>query len=168
MWLKRRVTRYFQKSIAELAEQESIRQRLEARRFEKLLDVMDVIESSVPGSITEQDLSNRISPRWADHLKKNYPRKNYESDSAWISVITDAIRALADELVSAPSSEVEDEFSDEAFTLRQLEIDGVIDAKIERDLKQLGQIKTMKAMGIGKRCAAVTLDSTKQIEMHSK
>ena len=39
-----------------------------------------------------------------------------------------------------------------------------IDAKIDKDIKALGQIKTMKAMGIGQRRAPTTPEAMKQIE----
>jgi hypothetical protein len=39
-----------------------------------------------------------------------------------------------------------------------------IDAKIDKDIKALGQIKTMKAIGIGQRRAPITTEPMKQIE----
>ena len=106
----------------------------------------------------------------ADHLKTNYPRKNYDTDSDWLSAVTDVIYELIDKRMGNPdeSSSVEEEFSDEEFTLRQLDIDNALDAKIDRELKQLGQIKTMKAMGLGKRSFSVVSEPSRQIDSPAK
>ena len=131
---------------------------------------MEEAEAAAPSSITEDDLSTKLSEHHADYLKTDYPRKNYDTDREWLSAVTDVIGDLIDKRMGNPdeSSSVEEEFSDEEFTLRQLDIDNALDAKIDRELKQLGQIKTMKAMGLGKRSFSVVSEPSRQIDSPAK
>jgi hypothetical protein len=59
---------------------------------------------------------------------------------------------------------LDEETSDEVFADREQSFEERVDAKIDRDLKLLGQIKTMKAIGIGQRRTTVTPAPLKQIE----
>jgi hypothetical protein len=54
--------------------------------------------------------------------------------------------------------------SHEVFADREQAFEERIDSKIDRDIKALGQIKTMKAIGIGQRRAPITVEPLKQIE----
>jgi hypothetical protein len=170
MWLKRRSNQYFQNAIAKLLEKEVRQKRFQEKYIDTLITVLEEIEAAAPGSITEGDLSTKLSVHLADHLKTNYPRKNYDTDNDWLSAVTDVIYELIDKRMGNPdeSSSVEEEFSHEEFTLRQLDIDNALDAKIDRELKQLGQIKTMKAMGLAKRTFSVASEPSRQIDAPAK
>lgn len=61
--------------------------------------------------------------------------------------------------------------SDESFANREQDFQEQIDATIARDIKQLGQIKTMKAIGIGQNRQPATgeqplhqIDEVREIE----
>jgi hypothetical protein len=56
--------------------------------------------------------------------------------------------------------------SDETFADRELSIEDRIDAKIDRDIKQLGQIKTMKALGIGRSRSPARSEPVQTVEGH--
>ena len=61
-------------------------------------------------------------------------------------------------------SPISDEMAARAFADKEQASDERIDAKIGRDLKQLGQIKTMKAIGLNRPRGVVTTEPLKQIE----
>ncbi len=170
MWLKRRSNQYFQNGITGLLEKEDRRKRIDNIYVDQLIKFLEEVEAAPSGSITEGDLSTKLSELHTDYLKKNCPRKNYDTDSDWLSAVTDVICDFIDQRLSnaRQSPSVEEEFSHEEFTLRQLEIDNALDAKIDRELKQLGQIKTMKAMGLGKRSFSVESEPSRQIDAPAK
>jgi hypothetical protein len=51
----------------------------------------------------------------------------------------------------------------DGFADSEQSVNDRIDAKIDKDIKALGQIKTMKAMGIGQRRGLITTEPMKQI-----
>jgi hypothetical protein len=53
-------------------------------------------------------------------------------------------------MTKGPRQTFDEESSDENFAERELSFEERIDAKIAKDLKTLGQIKTMKAIGLGR------------------
>ena len=57
------------------------------------------------------------------------------------------------------------EMAIDRFADNEQSVNERIDAKIDKDIKALGQIKTMKAMGIGQRRAPTTPEPMKQIEL---
>lgn len=50
---------------------------------------------------------------------------------------------------------VDERLGDEPLAEPELAFEERLDAKIDRDIKQLGQMKTMKAIGLGRRSAPV-------------
>ena len=125
----------------------------------------DDAQSGALGSVTEQDLPTKLEERWANYLKKHVPRKNYNDDSAWLSAVIDKIddQLLKLSYTMITTSKIEEEFSDELFVVRELAVEERLDAVNDKVIKRLGQIKTMKAMGIGTRHASVIKEPLKQI-----
>ena len=55
------------------------------------------------------------------------------------------------------------EMAIDRFADNEQSVNERIDAKIDKDIKALGQIKTMKAIGIGQRRSSTTTEPMKQI-----
>jgi hypothetical protein len=128
-----------------------------------LLNVLEDIETGV---LTEDSLSNKLPQRLADTIRKIHPRNKYDSDAHWLGAITDVISENLDSLVM-----IEDamttfacELAIDVFADSEQSFEERNDAKIARDIKELGLIKTMKAIGIGKPRAPATPEPLKQIE----
>ena len=92
-------------------------------------------------------------------------RQKYESHAAWLSATTDFLRGLLDEnlLKEIATNAIEETLSDELFAARELAFEERLDAKIDKDIKQLAQMKTMQAMGLGKRQVPTTSKPIEQI-----
>ena len=63
------------------------------RRLGKIKDMLKKFLDGLaePGSITEENLSTKLRAGWADRIKKTIPRKDYKSDSEWLSMVCDEI-----------------------------------------------------------------------------
>jgi hypothetical protein len=162
MWRKRRFRRYIRKWLAI----DSAGERRMQRDSDTLLSIGKDIDSGVPGLVTEEYLSDKLDRRWFAVFKQTHPRKKYDSDAAWLKDIAASIDAIVDKYDSASAKlpTIDEELSDEKFAFREQAFEERIDAKIDKDLKLLGQIKTMKAIGIGQRRAPVTIEPLKQID----
>jgi hypothetical protein len=159
LWRKRRFKRYIQNLVVGVGAVERYRKR----NFNRVLDVLEEIEEAIEagelGAISEGYLSEKLRG-FGDYIKKAFPRKKYGTDAAWLSAIdvwlTDLLQAhLARE---REERTIDQEMSDEVFADREQAFEERIDAKIDKDIKALGQIKTMKAIGIGRRRAPVGID----------
>ena len=166
MWRKRRFRRFLRNRLAEIVEHESWRERCRKEEFAMLLQVLKAADLEVDGCVTEENFSKKLGPIRADKIKKTIPRKNYDSDKIWLSALTSLICAELDRNLSEQPKEgiIDEAFSDEEFADREQSFEERNDAKIHRDLKQLGQIKTMKAIGIGKRRVPAPTEPLKEIE----
>ncbi len=162
LWRKRRFKRYIQILVAGLGTAERCRKR----NFNRVLDVLEEIEQAIEtgelGAISEGYLSEKLRSL-GDHIKKAFPRKKYGTDAAWLSAIDVWLTDLLQAYLARQSQErtVSQEMSDEVFADREQSFEERTDAKIDRDIKALGQIKTMKAIGIGRRRAPVGIDPPK-------
>jgi hypothetical protein len=166
MWRKHRFRKYLQNKIAKVEEKQRTIERFRQQEYDELLKVLEDIESGVPDLITEQNLSEKIGKCLADRIKASVPRKNYDDDRAWLSAVTDTIVDIMEEKIVEKSRmpSIDESLSDAKLAERELAFEERLDAKIDKDIKQLGQIKTMKAIGIGKRRASVTDEPLKQID----
>jgi hypothetical protein len=70
MWRKLRVRRYFQKYIATTDMKDKSPQRFADRRYNKLVNVLEKIESEVESALTEENLSEMLDPKVADAIRK--------------------------------------------------------------------------------------------------
>jgi hypothetical protein len=162
LWRKRRFKRYIQNLVATVDGVDRYRKR----NFYMLLDVLEEIEQAIDtgelGAISEGYLSEKLHGL-AGYIKKAFPRKNYGTDTAWLSAIsvglTDLVQARLDRVRQERT--ISQEMSDEVFADREQAFEERIDSKIDKDIKALGQIKTMKAIGIGRRRAPVGIDPPK-------
>lgn len=134
--------------------------------YDRALKVMEEIESGITNSITEENLKDKLGKIHADHIQKTIPRKNYNSDSAWLSALSNSMEGLLIAILNAQADlpSVDERLGDEALAERELAFEERLDAKIDRDIKQLGQMKTMKAIGLGKRTTATPGQPLKQIK----
>ena len=173
MWRKRRFARYQQNEVARLEKKSSELQRLEKESDEDLkllFKFSDDTQSGVLGPITEQNLSTKLGEQWADYFRSRFPRKNYDSDSAWLSAVMHEIDyKLTPELFkiwrkSSGVPKVDEVSSNEERMARELAMEERIDAMIDKIIKRLGQIKTLKEIVIGNRHASFTNEPLKKIE----
>jgi hypothetical protein len=120
----------------------------------------------VVGDVTEENLSDKVGQHFADKIKKEFPRKNYDDDKSWLSAIISGIYDGIDKRILREGYRVpfDEDLSDEEFAEYEQKFEERVDAKIDKDIKQLGQIKTMKAIGIGRRSTPVTIEPLKQIQ----
>jgi hypothetical protein len=162
LWRKRRFKRYIQNLVAIVAAFAHHRKR----KFNKLVDDLEEIEQAFVtgelGAINEANLSEKLRGL-GNYIKKAFPRKNYRTDTAWLSAIdvwlTDLLQARLER--EWEERTITQEMSDELFADREQAFEERIDSKIDKDIKALGQIKTMKAIGIGRRRAPVGIDPPK-------
>jgi len=133
-------------------------ERFNRASYNRLLGVLEDTES---GTLTEENLLSR-----ADAIGKEHPRDEYDNDRAWLDAVALAIMDALDKHIIAERkiSPISDEMAAGAFADKEQASDERIDAKIARDLKQLGQIKTMKAIGLNRPRGVVTTEPLKQIE----
>ena len=168
LWRKRRLGRFYQREIAKLLEKGRVLERQDKGMIALLESVLFKPESEEFLPITEQELSYKLGPPLANHFKIQCSRVKYKDDREWLSAIQEKIFELLAKILSRPYtaiSVVQDELSDEEFSNREMEIEERIDARIEKTIKRLGQIKTMKAIGIGNRRVSVTNQPLQQIEV---
>ncbi len=163
-WRKRRFRRFFQRRAAELVEEEKTRKM----RIEMLVEKQKKVVASLElvADATEENLADKLGQGFADKFKEQFPRENYDDDKSWFAAIANHMcetmeSRLTNERKSVPCDEG---LYDEDFALREQQFEERVDAKIDRDVKQLGQIKTMKAIGIGRRSGPVTIGPLKQIQ----
>ena len=127
-----------------------------------MLDVLEQIES---GTLTEDNFSDKLPQKWANYFSQKFPRKRYDDDAAWLRPISETIYGILDSLIMTQdgtttfSYEMADRLADSEQSVYER-----IDAKIDKDIKALGQIKTMKAIGIGQKRAPATTESLNKIE----
>jgi hypothetical protein len=163
MWRKRRVRRYMQEHIDDLEWKATLRRRRLERESDRLLKFLEDYEAGILGPITEEDLSDKLGAKWAYRIKASVPRSKFETDSAWLDKVTGFI-------VMAPTEEaldVQKFFSSEALPNCELAFEERIDAKIAKDLKELGQMKTMKTIVLGKSPASVRGEKLKAVDSPS-
>jgi hypothetical protein len=149
MWRKQRLRRYFKKKLDRAAGIANAFNRKDKRKYESLIKVLEDIEA---GLLTEEYLSKTLTPADAQRLKQKHPRDKYSNEKDWRSAITEEIIDALEiyDVASARVETIDDLMSDETFADRELSIEERIDAKIDKDIKQLVQIKTMKTLGIGR------------------
>jgi hypothetical protein len=103
------------------------------------------------GTLTEDVLASKAPHGWVNALKKEHPRSNYDSDGAWakalIPILDELDEMLLDQTLKKYRAQEKEESPDGFCLDREQSFDERIDAAIARDIKVLGQIKTMKAIG---------------------
>lgn len=162
-WRKRRFRRFFQDQVNDVEWLAALRRRTIDRESDRLANFLEEQESGTLGPITEDDLSAKLGTKWAGLIKKFVPRSKFETDASWLEEIAKFI-------FEAPSKKVPDiseALSDAACCEREMGFEERIDAKIAKDLKELRQIKTMKAMGLGKRRVTEPIDDLKVVKSPS-
>ena len=160
MWRKRRSGLY-QKDSVRFGEQVL---RHEGNEIDALITFLEGLEEGKP-------ISEITLPRtWRDIFKQDYPRKNYNSDEAWRKAINVWVTWLIDKLTTEmgkiTKERVVNRFCDEKVIAEQLALEERIDAKIDKDIVALGRMKTMQAMGLGRRQGGPVIEHepTKEIE----
>jgi hypothetical protein len=160
MWRKRRSQRY----LREAAELGDFVNRREDRDIEAIIEFLEGAEAGKP--ISELKLPRR----WLAALKKDVPRKKFDSDEAWHKKLVEVVNELFFELVAERGQNTKElivnRFCDEKVIAEQLALEERLDAKIDRDIVSLGKIKTMQAMGLGRRQGGPVIEHepTKEIE----
>jgi hypothetical protein len=160
MWRKRRSQRY----LREAAELGDLINRREDRDIEAIIDFLEGAEAGKPFS------ELKLPKRWVAALKKDIPRKKFDSDEAWHKKLVEAVNELFWELCAEQGQNTKElivnRFCDEKVIAEQLALEERLDAKIDRALVALGRMKTMQAMGLGRRQAGPLIEHepTKQID----
>jgi hypothetical protein len=70
MWRKRRFRKHMERIIAKIARKEALIDDIQDRDSERMMNILEEIESGIPGCVTEESLLEKLGPRWADRLKK--------------------------------------------------------------------------------------------------
>ncbi len=150
IWRKRRYNRFFRTKIGAFMEKQAYRKKYREKVDEKLIQLLGAIDSG--DSITEQNILEKLGWRFAQHFKTKLPRANYQSEESWKLVLGDEITELLDNSLKKRTTDTEREslLSDETLVTREAALDERIDAIIDKNIKRLGQSKTMKSMGLGR------------------
>ena len=129
-----------------------------------MASVLEHIES---GTLTEDNFSDKLPERWADEITKKSPRNRYDDDAAWLCAVREIIYEILNSLIMIQdkTTTLSYEMAIDRFADSEQAVNERIDAKIDKDIKALGQIKTMKAIGIGQRRAPPPTEPMKQIEL---
>ena len=164
MWRKRRFRRYLQKTLGKFVGIGDAFLRNDRADYDKLVSVLEHIES---GTLTADNFSAKLPERWADEITKKSPRNRYDDDAAWLCAVSEIIYEILNSLIMIQdgTTTLSYEMAIDRFADNEQSVNERIDAKIDKDIKALGQIKTMKAMGIGQRRAPTTPEPMKQIEL---
>jgi hypothetical protein len=103
---------------------------------------------------------------YAVFIHDGWPRNRYDDDAAWLCAVSEIIYEILNSLIMIQdgTTTLSYEMAIDRFADSEQAVNERIDAKIDKDIKALGQIKTMKAMGIGQRRAPTTSEPMKQIE----
>jgi hypothetical protein len=155
MWRKRWSDRY--------------RGEMVLRRFDKEIDPLTLFLRDVAEG---KPLSEVRLPKAAfDICKKSYPRKDSDSDAAWLATLANAVGMMLEVLfeerkIFCEENILEDRFYDEQAVAAELALEERIDAKIDRDILALTRMKTMQSMGLGRRRKEPALEDVpiKQVE----
>jgi hypothetical protein len=159
LWRKRRFKRWLQNEIDRGQRKVTWWRRQEEREDEKLITFLEESEAGL--SIREDDLPTKLPFHLAERVKKDLPRNKFDSDADWLKAVYHEVCLILDSRVELP--DIHRLLSDEFLSQRELAFEERIDAKIARDLKELGQMKTMKAIGIGKRSAPAAAERMKVV-----
>jgi hypothetical protein len=149
MWRKRRFQRYLQKTLGKSVGIGAAFLRNDRAEYDQLLSVLEHIES---GTLTEDNFSDKLPQRWAGDITKKIPRNRYDDDAAWLRAVSEIIYEILNSLIMIQegTTTFSYEMAIDWFADSEQSVNERIDAKIDKDIKALGQIKTMKAVGIGK------------------
>jgi hypothetical protein len=148
MWRKRRFQRYLQKTLGKSVGIGDAFLRNDRLKYDQLVSVLEDIES---GTLTEHNFSDKVPDRWAHEIIKKSPRNRYDDDAAWLCAVSEIIHETLNGLIMMQhgTTTLSYEMAIDGFADSEQSVNDRIDAKIDKDIKALGQIKTMKAMGIG-------------------
>jgi hypothetical protein len=163
MWRKRRFQRYLQKMLGKSVGIGDAFLRNDRAEYDQLVGVLEHIES---GTLTEDNFLDKLPERWADDITKKSRRNRYDDDAAWLRAVSEMIHEILNGfiMIQDRTTTFSYEMAIDLFADSEQSVNERIDAKIDKDIKALGQIKTMKAMGIGQRRAPTTTEPLKQIE----
>ena len=156
-WRKLRIARYHKKNFRIQARFREAADDLLIYEVDSKKEFLELVESGA--AITEQDLSAKLGVSYAKEIQNKFPRKNYDSDSAWLSVVTKTIRSGVVELCKFHLETISvSEFPHEDFVLRELALEERIDAKIDKDIRGLMQLKAFQE--INSRSVSITIPPT--------
>jgi hypothetical protein len=152
MFRKRRFERYLKETLGKSVAIVDAFLRKDRATYDQLVDVLEQIES---GTLTEDNFSDKLPQKWANFFTEKFPRKRYDDDAAWLRAISETIYAMLDSLIMTQdgTTTISYEIAIDRFADSEQSVIEKIDAKIDKDIKALGQIKTMKAIGIGQKRA---------------
>ena len=160
MWRKGRSGRYRKERVQRV----ELFSRFQRNEIDDLITFLEGLEEGKP--ISELTLP----VKWRPMFGKTCPRKNYDSDEAWRDAIETVVTVLIEELMidlgNKTKEYVVDQFCDDKVIAAELALEERIDAKIDRDIVSLGKMKTMQAMGLGRRQGGPVIEHepTKEIE----
>ena len=90
MWRKRRFRKHIQSGIAKAVLIDTEFERHDRNKYESLVRILEDIEA---GTVTDEYLSKKLERSLADAIKEKHPRSKFESDSAWLFVVSREITA---------------------------------------------------------------------------
>lgn len=167
MWRKRRVREWRQNNIDDVGKRTFLLGHMHGLyEIKAPIHFVKDFQSGALKDITEENISTKVGAFWASQLKIAVPRSQFQSDESWLWGISDYI--IAAKVRNLPAfaglPDVQEHYSRQSFADHELDLEERIDAKIAKDLKELGQIKTMKAIGLGKRRASAFVEDVKVVQ----
>jgi hypothetical protein len=165
MWRKRRQRRYSNKVMARSKLVNKCLKPNQAQ-FDVLLDILEDLGS---GPVAADYLSEKLTGTWTDGIEKDHPRGDYSSESAWRAAVSGEINVALKKCIQkcipdGGEMTIVDNTSTGKIAELQQAFEDRIDAKMDRDVRVLGQIKTMMAMGLGKPRVPDKIEELKLIE----
>jgi hypothetical protein len=156
LWRKRRRRRYETNQIVEFERRLRMRERREDKRFEAALDALEFVSNQAKSPISEEDFLASIPHKnWAIVFQEHMPRKNYKTDDDWLLALREKIESTLDEYykILDERGTIEDNCIELEIKISEgrLAFEERSDAKLDKDIVSFGRMKTMEAMGLGRR-----------------
>jgi hypothetical protein len=130
---------------------------------------IDLIGKFLEGAAEGKPLTElRLPAHWVKFCKEKFPRKNYESEEAWRTAVTEEVFKIGESVVlhgeKIIRQVITDPLCDPQAIEAELALEERLDAKIDRDIVALGRMKTMQSMGLGRRPQIIEVGSSKPAE----
>ena len=150
---KRGIAHYWQTKIDHLRQDSSMIRFFDTAIRKKADKFLEDLEAGKIENLTERDLAKNLGPYLAVRVLPLARRDRFKSESDWLDALCEVIveAGLKDLNAMRELPELGDDFYDEGGILEKImAADARIEAVIAKDIKELGQLKTMQAMGLGK------------------
>jgi hypothetical protein len=152
VWLKRRVEEFYHREATGSKDKDEIRFVIYVVNY--ILDNAETFEEAT-------NLTRLLPAEYRDWVAKEAPRSNFKDDKTWIQTLTSKIRyfakghqlyANAAEGLTSKATYLRE------LTAKKITLDERLDARIDKALKRLAQLKTFKQVLEDQASRAKTID----------